>query len=695
MSQLGKAMSIFQRLKQGITVIQLFFLIAIIIITIGILVPGESAMQDYSYSGSHELGKPSINNSTDLGEVDGNTTTSVPIAIPTPTPLSTPVPTPELGNDPANTPDLIPTPTATTIATPTQTYVATPTTPPTPSPTASATSTPVPTPTPTASPIPTLTATPVPTSTPTPTASPTPTSTPTPTASPTASPEPTPIPTASPIPTSTPTPTASPTPTSTPTPTASPTASPEPTPIPTASPTPTSTPTPAATPTPSPLPTPTPTASPIPSAYYVASNGSDSNPGTATRPWKTIQKAADTLVAGESVYIRQGTYHEHVIVANSGSQGKFITFQNYPGETVVIDGEKSRPTFWSGLFSMFNKQYIKVIGLKMVNSNLYGILADSCDHIYIQDCEVFYSEHGGIVFEGGSNAFISNCDVHHNNDDVQNASHEAISFDGVNTFEVEYCQVHHNEEEGIDAKYGATNGNIHHNNVYENNGPNIYIDAANNINIFNNRVHNTSGLYGPKSGIMLSVEASYNYNQDNLYSINLYNNLIYNNYCGISFWTESGASSYTNYHDIYIVNNVIYNNTKGNGCGFEISNSSPEMFSDNLVIRNNIFWENIAYVWSRTINGDSAILSKFTIDHNLFKVGEASATFGSAYTIASDVKWINKANHDFHLQSDSPAIDAGSAINAPSIDYDDGSRPTDGDKNGTAIYDIGAYEAIF
>lgn len=51
-------------------------------------------------------------------------------------------------------------------------------------------------------------------------------------------------------------------------------------------------------------------------AYYVSKNGSDSNPGTEAKPWLTIQKAADTLVAGEIVYIKQGTYNERVIVKN-------------------------------------------------------------------------------------------------------------------------------------------------------------------------------------------------------------------------------------------------------------------------------------------------------------------------------------------------------------------------------------------
>ena len=71
--------------------------------------------------------------------------------------------------------------------------------------------------------------------------------------------------------------------------------------------------------------------------YYVAPGGSDSNPGTEAQPWQTIQKAADTLVAGDTVYIKAGTYQERVIVRNSGNAGNYITYAAYPGEQSVPD----------------------------------------------------------------------------------------------------------------------------------------------------------------------------------------------------------------------------------------------------------------------------------------------------------------------------------------------------------------------
>ena len=73
-------------------------------------------------------------------------------------------------------------------------------------------------------------------------------------------------------------------------------------------------------------------------SFYVAPNGVDSNPGTLSQPWATIAKANQTLAAGDTVFIRAGTYHEQINPVNSGSPGNRIVFTAYQGEPVVIDG---------------------------------------------------------------------------------------------------------------------------------------------------------------------------------------------------------------------------------------------------------------------------------------------------------------------------------------------------------------------
>src|SRR5262245_31629134 len=52
--------------------------------------------------------------------------------------------------------------------------------------------------------------------------------------------------------------------------------------------------------------------------YYVAPTGSDSNPGSMAQPFATLQKGHDVAVAGDTVWIRGGTY-QVVTPKNSGA----------------------------------------------------------------------------------------------------------------------------------------------------------------------------------------------------------------------------------------------------------------------------------------------------------------------------------------------------------------------------------------
>jgi hypothetical protein len=64
--------------------------------------------------------------------------------------------------------------------------------------------------------------------------------------------------------------------------------------------------------------------------YYVAPTGSDTNPGTAASPWKTLTKAAQSVsTAGtDKVYVTPGTYTDTISMTN-GFQIVTIPIPNY------------------------------------------------------------------------------------------------------------------------------------------------------------------------------------------------------------------------------------------------------------------------------------------------------------------------------------------------------------------------------
>lgn len=72
--------------------------------------------------------------------------------------------------------------------------------------------------------------------------------------------------------------------------------------------------------------------------YYVATAGSNSNPGTESKPWQTVAYAVSTMIAGDTTYVRGGTYNEGLIrFRRSGNQAAPIKLLNYPGEAPIID----------------------------------------------------------------------------------------------------------------------------------------------------------------------------------------------------------------------------------------------------------------------------------------------------------------------------------------------------------------------
>jgi len=86
--------------------------------------------------------------------------------------------------------------------------------------------------------------------------------------------------------------------------------------------------------------------------YYVAPNGSDGAAGTQSAPWASIAHAQSVAGAGDTVYLRGGTYSftnankacasqtasvDAITLNKSGTSGSPIRYWAYPGEKPVFD----------------------------------------------------------------------------------------------------------------------------------------------------------------------------------------------------------------------------------------------------------------------------------------------------------------------------------------------------------------------
>lgn len=91
--------------------------------------------------------------------------------------------------------------------------------------------------------------------------------------------------------------------------------------------------------------------------YFVdARKGADSADGDKLRPWKTLQHALDSVRPGDTVYLREGTFFENVIVSRVGTKDRPITVRSFPGEQAVLDGGlreffEKPPDAWEPLVS--------------------------------------------------------------------------------------------------------------------------------------------------------------------------------------------------------------------------------------------------------------------------------------------------------------------------------------------------------
>jgi hypothetical protein len=408
---------------------------------------------------------------------------------------------------------------------------------------------------------------------------------------------------------------------------------------------------------------------------YVAPTGNDSNNGSLSQPFLTINKAAQVAIAGDVIIIKSGTYKptSSIVVSNSGTASAPITFFAEVKDGVIIDGSASstpNATDRQGLFNIIgttnttDKGWIIVDGLRVINSVWAGIFTRYSNNIVIKNCSTNNTGASGIIAATASNIKVLNNKVQLACMYPSSAqgTNECITMASVNTFEVAYNTVSDrltdpsNGGEGIDAKNNCTNGTIHHNTITNLIRIGIYVDAysgnLSNIEVYNNKIYNTKN-----GGITVASEQG-----GAVDGVKIHDNLIYDaDKCGIRIagYLNNGPLKNLDVYQNTVVNcGINAGNWENVGLLIEATNAANTGFT----IRNNIFSS-----CPVQIRGNNQTFS-YVLDNNIIF---GTTLISGTNAITTDPKFKNPGAKEFSLAVGSPAIDKAVGTPLSTKDFND------------------------
>jgi len=388
--------------------------------------------------------------------------------------------------------------------------------------------------------------------------------------------------------------------------------------------------------------------------FYVDPAGNDSAAGSITSPWRTLQKAANTVRAGDLVIVRAGHY-AGLYLTTSGTATDPITFRADPG--AIVDTQN--PTTPDGI-NLEGASWVVIENFTVTGVPRAGIRAVLNNHVTIRGNTGDLNGRWGILTGFSDDLLIEN------NTMTRSQAEHGIYVGNSGDRPV----IRHN------VVWGNNANGIHMNGDLSQGGDGIISGAV----VEGNVIHD-NGVAGG-SGI----------NCDGVQSSIIRNNLLYNNHAsGISLYQIDGGQPARNNQ---VLNNTIVMASDARWA-INIQNAST-----GNVVRNNILYNQQSFRGSIAISADSlpgfvsdtnVIMDRFSADGGDTRVTLAawrSATGQDMHSIIATpaALFINFAGNDYHLSSTSPARDAGGTIANVTDDLESAPRP-----QGSA-FDIGAYE---
>ena len=411
--------------------------------------------------------------------------------------------------------------------------------------------------------------------------------------------------------------------------------------------------------------------------YYVDGGNpqaDNANAGTTALPWKTIQKGANTAVAGDTVVVKSGTYVER-ITFTKGHSGT-------PGNRVVFLAQPHRAVFMQG-FNTDGGDWLRIEGFDITNSQggwLNGGIWLSSSHVEIIDnylhdipgTAIQASWSGGpwdSVYIAGNRIYCVNEGIVASGNDwlVENNEVERLKYPDAG--DCDYSRFFGNR---ITFRgnyfHGALTSEIGSSHVDGFQTFDVNGEVANDIIIENNFVESFH------EGMMLGMDKAGD----------AANYIIRNNiFCGGDLGGAWGLCV-VNITNLRAVNNVFCNMIY-HGIGFRGDNGTG---GSTGMVRNNIFYNSGSNYWADSV---STVQGGYNIIYDTLG-GLNAGDYDSKDLVNVNPKFMAArplVTDDFKLQPTSPAINAGIALPGL-VDSDMAltSRPRG------AGWDIGPFEYI-
>jgi hypothetical protein len=421
--------------------------------------------------------------------------------------------------------------------------------------------------------------------------------------------------------------------------------------------------------------------------YYVSTKGSDDNPGTKEKPWKTVNHAVreDSAVkAGDTILVQPGTYKELITLEKSGNEKLGHITLKADGDVTLQDPDPIKGGFREGVIQSANQGHWTIDGFRIENTSWAGISLRDANNMIVQNNHTFETGASGIIvlpesYYDGGDAEVTSKDIKVIDNKIEranwrwtgrgddNGTQEALSIWGVDGFEVANIIVKEATREGIDIKTGSRNGSVHNNTVTGaakisgtpkgyNGGPAIYVDG-NRADTFNIDIYNNLVYKNVADGIVVADEVP---QKGDVKDVRIFNNVVYGNG---KLGTNGGVGVMvtSNVSDVEIINNTVADNIQS--IVIDSSDYYNGNISSDIVVRNNIFAD------SKYRNGFIEDANDIVFDNNLF-----TDTFEELYETGKGLKNFKETNslkvksagfldskaNDYRLSSNSSAINKGS-----------------------------------